>query len=172
MKLYYTCSPWVKDVPYWFLGQTVKGQGHEVLVIENGFRSITYHVIDLWSWNFIHLLLMSKTCAILIFIPTPTKLWGVYWFHHGSVRRYVCLSVCGKVAWIGWDIFDFFSDTAERNSTKLDRKQDLNVLYQVCVFSGGCENQDGGPGLWLAETIRLLWKCWTEFKEAWQEARS
>ena len=24
--------------------------------------------------------------------------------------------------------------TAERNSTKLDRKQDLNVLYQVCVF--------------------------------------
>ena len=35
---------------------------------------------------------------------------------------------------IGWDIFDFSSETAERNSTKLDRKQDLNVLYQVCVF--------------------------------------
>ena len=31
-------------------------------------------------------------------------------------------------------IFDFFSETAEWNSTKLDRKQDLNVLYQVCVF--------------------------------------
>ena len=30
-------------------------------------------------------------------------------------------------------IFDF-SEIAERNSTKLDRKQDLNVLYQVCVF--------------------------------------
>ena len=45
----------------------------------------------------------------------------------------------GKIRWppwplIGWDIFDFFSETAERNSTKLDRKQDLNVLYQVCVF--------------------------------------
>ena len=39
-------------------------------------------------------------------------------------------------AWplIGWDIFDFFSETAECNSTKLDRNQDLNVLYQVCVF--------------------------------------
>ena len=36
---------------------------------------------------------------------------------------------------IGWNIFDFFQ-TAEQNSTKLDRKQDLNVLYQVCVFSG------------------------------------
>ena len=35
---------------------------------------------------------------------------------------------------IGWDIFNFFSATPERNWTKLDRKQELNVLYQVCVF--------------------------------------
>ena len=35
---------------------------------------------------------------------------------------------------IGWDIFNFSSETAEWNSTKLDRKQDLNVLYVVCVF--------------------------------------
>ena len=34
---------------------------------------------------------------------------------------------------IGWDIFDF-SETAERNSTKLDRVQDPNVLYLVCDF--------------------------------------
>ena len=33
-----------------------------------------------------------------------------------------------------WDIFDFSSETGEQNSTKLDRKQDLKVLYQVCVF--------------------------------------
>ena len=65
----------------------------------------------------------------------------------------------GKTRWppwplIGWDIFDFSSETAERNSTKLDRKQDLNVLYQVCVFfSGRSEKQDGRPGLWLAETF-------------------
>ena len=31
-------------------------------------------------------------------------------------------------------IFNFSSETNERNSTKLDRKQDLKVLYQVCVF--------------------------------------
>ena len=31
-------------------------------------------------------------------------------------------------------LFDFSSETAERNSTKVDRNQDLNVLYQVCVF--------------------------------------
>ena len=40
---------------------------------------------------------------------------------------------------IGWGIFDFSSETAERNSTKLDRKQDLNILYQVWFFSGRSE---------------------------------
>ena len=32
---------------------------------------------------------------------------------------------------IGLNILDFLSETAERNSTKLDRKQDRNVIYQV-----------------------------------------
>ena len=35
---------------------------------------------------------------------------------------------------VGWGILDFFSETTERNSTKLDRKQDLNLFYQICVF--------------------------------------
>ena len=42
---------------------------------------------------------------------------------------------------IGWDIFDFSSETTERNSTKLDRKQDLNALYQVCVFRADRKNK-------------------------------
>ena len=53
--------------------------------------------------------------------------------------KFVFFGRIGKTRWppwplIGWDIFDFSSETAERNSTKLDRKQDLNNLYQVCVF--------------------------------------
>ena len=32
-------------------------------------------------------------------------------------------------------------------------KQDLSVLYQVCAFSGGSENQDGRPDLLLTETF-------------------
>ena len=75
-----------------------------------------------------------------------------------SSTKFVFFGPIGKTRWlpralIGWDTFDFFSKTAEGNSTKLDRKQDLNVLYQVCVFSGRSENQDGRPGLWLAETF-------------------
>ena len=35
---------------------------------------------------------------------------------------------------IGWDIFDFSSKTAERNSMKVKWKQDLNILFLVCIF--------------------------------------
>ena len=69
---------------------------------------------------------------------------GVQWNLTGrkistSSSKFVFFRPIGKTRWqpwplIGWDIFDFSSETAERNSTKLDRKQDLNVLYQVSVF--------------------------------------
>ena len=53
--------------------------------------------------------------------------------------KFVFFGPIGKTRWrpwplIGWAFFDFSSETAEQNSTKLDRKQDLNALYQVCVF--------------------------------------
>ena len=56
-----------------------------------------------------------------------------------SSTKFVFFGLIGKTRWppqplIGWDIFDFFSETAEQNSTKLDRKQDLNVFDQVCDF--------------------------------------
>ena len=42
----------------------------------------------------------------------------------------------GLGLWLARDIFDFFSETAERNSMKLDRKQDFNVLSTKFVFFG------------------------------------
>ena len=39
-------------------------------------------------------------------------------------------------SYLTFHILDFSSETTERNSTKHDRKQDLIVLYQACVFSG------------------------------------
>ena len=52
----------------------------------------------------------------------------------------------GKTRWppwplIAWNIFDFSFETAERNSMKLDRKQDPNVLYQMCVFRTDRKNK-------------------------------
>ena len=84
----------------------------------------------------------------------------------------------GKTRWppwplIGWDIFDFFSETADQNSTKLDRKQDLNVLYQVCVFRADRKNKMAALASdWLKHFRLLLWNRWMEFNETWQEARS
>ena len=71
---------------------------------------------------------------------------------------------------IGWEIFDFFSETTERNSMTLDRKQDLNVLYQVCVLSGRSEKQNGRPGLWLAQIFST--SSLKPMNRTWQEARS
>ena len=42
---------------------------------------------------------------------------------------------------IGRDIFGFSSVTAEQNSTKLDGKQNLNVLFQVSVFRADRKNK-------------------------------
>ena len=73
---------------------------------------------------------------------------------------------------IGWDIFDFSSVTTERNSMKLDRKQHLNVPYQVCVFRANRKNKMAALASdWLRHFRLLIWNCWREFKETWQEAR-
>ena len=95
-----------------------------------------------------------------------------------SSTKFVFFGPIGKTRlppWplISWDIFDFFSETAERNSTKLDRKQDLNVFYQVCVFWADRKNKMVAPASdWLNHFRLLLWNRWTEFDETWQEARS
>ena len=95
-----------------------------------------------------------------------------------SSTKFVFFRPIGKTRWppwslIGWDIFDFSSETAEWNSTKLDRKQDFNVLYQVCVFRADQKNKMAALASdWLGHFRLLLWNRWTEFNESWQEARS
>ena len=95
-----------------------------------------------------------------------------------SSTKFVFFGLIGKTRWppwplIGWDIFDFSSETAEQNSTKFDRKQDLNVLYQVCVFRANWKNKMAALASdWLTHFRLFLWNRWTVFNETWQEARS
>ena len=99
-----------------------------------------------------------------------------------SSTKFVFFGPIGKTRWppwplIGWDIFDFSTETAEWISTKLDRKQDLNVLYhlasQVCVFRVDRKSKMAALASdWLRHFRLLLWNRWTEFNETWQEARS
>ena len=92
--------------------------------------------------------------------------WAIVIAHRpSSVRR--------RPSGVNFHIFDFSSETAERNSTKLDRKQDHNALYQVCVFRADRKNKMAAMvSDWLRHFRLLLWNCWTEFNETWQEARS
>ena len=95
-----------------------------------------------------------------------------------SSTKFVFFGPIGKTRWppwplIGWDIFNFSSETTEQNSTKLDRKQELNILYQVCVFRVDRKNKMAALASdWLRHFRLLLWNRWTEFNETWQDARS
>ena len=77
--------------------------------------------------------------------------------HTLSVR----LSVCQL--FLTFHIFDFFSETAEINSYKLDRKQGLNVLYQVCGFWTDRKNKMTTLASdWLRHFWLLLWNRQTK----------
>ena len=56
-------------------------------------------------------------------------------------RRLKCTIVITRCPSLTFHIFDFSTETAEQNSTKLDRKQDLNVIYQVCVIRADRKNK-------------------------------
>ena len=79
--------------------------------------------------------------------------------------KFVFFGPIRKTRWspwplICWDIFNFSSETAEWNSTKLDRKQDLKDLYQVCVFRADLKNKMAALASdWLRHFWLLLWNC-------------
>ena len=55
---------------------------------------------------------------------------------------------------------------------KLDRKQDFNVLHQVCAFWADLKTKMAVPASdWLIH-FRLPWNDWTKFDKTWLEARS
>ena len=118
------------------------------------------------------------------FSTSPLKpLNGIQWNFTGSKilmssTKFVFFGPIRKTRWpswplIGWDIFAFSSETADRNSTKLDRNQDLNVLHQVCVFGPIEKNKMAALASdWLRYFRLLLWNRWTACNETWPEERS
>ena len=66
------------------------------LLFENGFRTITDSVINLWSWNFIHLLTMSQGCALLI-LRSKGQGHGAWLFENGF--RTITDSVINLWSW-------------------------------------------------------------------------
>ena len=115
-----------------FSGRSEKQDGRPGLWLAETFSTSPLKLLNKFQWNLTGSKISTSSTKFVFFGPIRKTRWPPW-------------------PLIGWDIFEFSSETAERNSTKLDRKQDLSVLYQVCVFSGLSEKQYGDPGLWLAE---------------------
>ena len=131
----------------------------------------------------------SKCCPLQTksICPSVQRTLCFRWHQMRSAERFLLAHLSRRLKWanviahrpssvrpsVNFHIFDFSSETAEPNSTKLDRKQDLNALYQVCVFRADRKNKMAALASdWLRHFRLLLWNCWTEFNETWQEARS
>ena len=137
---------------YW--GRSQKQDGRPDLWFAETFSTSSLKSLNGIQRNLTRSKLLTSSTKILFFGPVGKKRWPPW-------------------PLVGWDIFDFFSETAERNSTKLDGKEDLNVLYQVCVFWADRKNKMAALASdWLRHFRLLLWNRWTEFNETWQEARS
>ena len=121
-----------------------------------------------WKWSLCTTMLrMQHENFITVFSAPEPKATVHYCDHALSVVR---PSVRPSLT---FHIFDFSSETTEQNSTKLDRTQDLNALYQVSVFRADRKSKMAALASdWLRHFRLLLWNCWTEFNETWQEARS
>ena len=105
---------------------------------------------------------LSCHISCLWWMSTASYMWSPLWSYHW---RNCCMLTCIPTA--------YNAETAERNSTKLDRKQDLNVLYQVCIFWADQKNKMAALASdWLRHFRLLLWNRWTELNKTWQEARS
>ena len=113
-------------------------------------------------------------------LDSPLELLNRIWRKEAITQRPLP-SLCFWVDWKTkrppwplncWDIFDDFSSiTAEQNSTRLDRNEDLSVLYQVYVFSGESETKMAAlPSDWLGHFWLLLRNHLTDFNETLQEA--
>ena len=117
-----------------FSGRSEKQHGHPGLWLAETFSTSPLKPLNRSQWN----LIGSK-------ISTPST-------------KFVFFGPIGKTKWppwslIGWDIFDFSSETAERNSAKLDRNK-LSMPSTTFVFFRQIgKKHNGRPGLWLAETF-------------------
>ena len=101
---------------------------------------------------------IHETCVLITILVHLSRRLKCTIVRRPSVRRLSSLT---------FHIFDFFSETAQQNSMKLDRKQDPNVLYIVCVFEPIGKTKMAALPLICWDIFRLLlWNHWTEFKEA------
>ena len=133
--------------------QKKKQDGCTCLWLAETFSTFPLTILNGIQWNVIVYKISTFSIKFMFFGPIGNTRWAPW-------------------PLINWDIFDFSYETAEKNSSKLDRKQHLNVLYKVSVFRANQKtNMAASASDWLRHFRILRWNRWTEFNETWQEAR-
>ena len=104
------------------------------------------------------------TCVLsLLYQNSPYRVNKIYDINNDA--RTACTYNCSSTV-------SFFVQLsrAERNSTQLDRKKDLNVLFQVCVLQTDRKIKMAALASdWLRHFRLLPFNHWTEFKETYQK---
>ena len=83
--------------------------------------------------------------------------------------KFVFFGPIGKTRWSpGLWFAEIFSTSPLQTLNGIDRKQDLNVIYEVYVFRSDWKNKMAAPACdWLKHFRLLLWHRRTEFNETW-----
>ena len=137
-----------------FSGWSEKQNGRPGLWLAETFSTSPLKPLNRIQWNLPGSKILTPSTKFVFFGPIRKTKWPPWPLN-------------------GWDIFDFSSETTERNSLKLDRKQDLNALYQVYVLRADRKNKMAALASdWLRHFRLLLWNHWTVFNETWKEASS
>ena len=182
-----------------YLGRSLKQDGRPGLWLAETVSSSSLKSMNGIQQNLTGSKLLTSSIKIVFYGPilkTRRPPWPLDWLRHlrlllwngwtefnetwqeARSKHFLPILLLGPIAktrwppWplIGWDSFDFFPEINERNSTKLDRKQTLNVFFQVCVFRANLKNKRAALASdWLRHFRLLVWNRWTEFITTWQE---
>ena len=133
---------------------------------ETADRKISIMVAEIFPWTWLYFLFIFISSGF----SSPEPKAHVSYCHSSS--SVVNPSVCRSSS-VNLHAFDFSSKISQQNSTKLERKRDLNVLYNVCAFRADGSNKIATLASdWLRYFPLLFWSRWMEFNKTWQEAWS
>ena len=113
------------------------------------------HIYHVKKWTD----LIAKRGRILISFSAPKTTRGtctVQVHYCGQPLSVACQAVRPSVFHPSWafQIIIFSSTTAKWNSTKLNRKQVLDVFYQVCIFRANWKTKMADPAWYFLFCIR------------------
>ena len=123
-------------------------------------------LICIWCYFIIQWNKWVKYYCICVY-KIPLTSYKITWAKGSSTIVIMC---CLSSVRDYFNIIDF-SETVERNSMKFDRNVS-NPLPNLCFWADWKTKNTALASDWPRHFWLLLWNCWTEFNETWQEASS